>query len=122
VEAVEDAIENESHLIPYFIGNGLCALAMLTKMKCCGNGGRGGSRSMISASGGGLFSIRSIDSNDGRGGRFVDLEGSSSKVSKNVSGGGVTLGVLSGSIGEVDYGANGVLGGDSRGVDEGATL
>ncbi|GJS73360.1 hypothetical protein Tco_0706201, partial [Tanacetum coccineum] len=38
------------------------------------------------------------------------------------TGGGVTFGVLSGSIGELACGAKGVLGGDSRGVDGGATL
>ncbi|GJY09617.1 hypothetical protein Tco_0377802, partial [Tanacetum coccineum] len=39
-----------------------------------------------------------------------------------VRGGGVTLGVLSGSIGEMACGSKGVLDGYSRGVDGGATF
>ncbi|GJS64089.1 hypothetical protein Tco_0678653 [Tanacetum coccineum] len=114
-EAVEDVVENESHLIPHFIGDRLCALAMLIKM-------------IIVDRGGGCHAKHSIESNDGRGGGFVDLGDRSSKVSKKdadggvVSSGGVALGVVIGLISEVACGAKGVLGGHSSGVHGGATL
>ncbi|GJW77282.1 hypothetical protein Tco_0138964 [Tanacetum coccineum] len=64
---------------------------------------RCGSTSMMLGRGGGWLAKRSMDSNDGSGGRLVVLWDS-------------------GSIGKVACGAKGVLGGDFRGVDGGATL
>ncbi|GKE94955.1 hypothetical protein Tco_1579810, partial [Tanacetum coccineum] len=60
--------------------------------------------------GGGWFSKRSIDANNGSGGGSVLLGGKSSKESKYSLDG------------EVVCGTSGVLGGDSRGVVGGATL
>ncbi|GKC92915.1 hypothetical protein Tco_1158357 [Tanacetum coccineum] len=73
IEAVEDVVENKSHLILYFINNGLCALAMLTEMgDYGGNSGRGGSTSMMSARGGDWLAKNSMESNDAsRGGLVV---------------------------------------------------
>ncbi|GKD17822.1 hypothetical protein Tco_1206980 [Tanacetum coccineum] len=114
VKAVEDMVEDESHLILHLIGDRLCALAMLTKVfmaeRCRG-----------------WLAIRSMHSNDGSGGGLVVL---GSKFSKElswsrwwcVSGGGVVLRVVSSSVREVLCGAKCVVGGDSRGVDGGATL
>nr|GEX67054.1 hypothetical protein [Tanacetum cinerariifolium] len=80
---------------------------------CDVNGGKCGSTSMMSGRCGGWLAKRSIELNDSIRGGLIGL---------GVSGGGVTLGVVSGSIGEVACEAKGVLGGDSRGVDGGATL
>ncbi|GJS30814.1 ribonuclease H-like domain-containing protein [Tanacetum coccineum] len=129
VEAIKDMVEDESHLIMYLIGDHLCALKMLIKVFVADrNRGRGGSISMISGRGGGWFAIHLMDSNDGSSGGLVVLDGKCSKESIKVGGdggvvsSGVVLGVVSSSVREMLFGAKGVVGGDSRSMDGGATL
>ncbi|GJS36120.1 hypothetical protein Tco_0534502 [Tanacetum coccineum] len=68
-----------------------------------------------------------MDSNVGYGGgRLAVLGGRSSRELKRaeggvVSGGGVVFGVLSSSVGEKLGGARGVVGGESRSVEGGAS-
>ncbi|GJV02950.1 hypothetical protein Tco_1336519 [Tanacetum coccineum] len=90
--------------------------------KCGGNGGRGGSTSMMSVRGGGWLGKCLMDLNDGTGGGLVDLRvGPPVGVGSGLeSGDGVTLEVVI--VGEVSCRAKGNLGGDSRGVYGGATL
>nr|GEV76407.1 reverse transcriptase domain-containing protein [Tanacetum cinerariifolium] len=102
VEEIENVLKDEAHLILYFIGDGLCR-------KVYGRGkygSKGGSRFMMSGYGGGWLAKRSINSNDGRGGRLVDLEGR----------------MVSGGMGDVICGAKGDLSGDSNGVEGGAMM
>ncbi|GKD84100.1 hypothetical protein Tco_1350939, partial [Tanacetum coccineum] len=67
-------------------------------------GGRGGSISMTSGSGGGWLAKRSMKANVGVGGRVV-------------KGGGVVFGVVRSSLGEKPSGEIEVVGGESRGVE-----
>ncbi|GKC35517.1 hypothetical protein Tco_1047901 [Tanacetum coccineum] len=75
---------------------------------------------MMLGRGGGWFAIRSMHSNDGSGGGLVVLGVRAD--GGVVSGVGVVLRVVSSSVREVLCGAKCVVGGDSRGVDGGATL
>ncbi|GJR03971.1 hypothetical protein Tco_0526955 [Tanacetum coccineum] len=69
--------------------------------RCGGNGGRGGSMSGVGEGnvdsmggmGGGLLAIRSMVSNDGRGGGGLVVEGGIGAGGGEVNGGGVDLGV-----------------------------
>nr|GEW12753.1 hypothetical protein [Tanacetum cinerariifolium] len=92
---VENVIENESHLIAEIVDDDLSSLAMLTKhflrwqwrqwkFHSWNGGGKVGS---MGGMGGGSFSIRSMESNDGRGGGgFVVVGGRSSKELRNACG------------------------------------
>ncbi|GKD61102.1 hypothetical protein Tco_1298611, partial [Tanacetum coccineum] len=69
--------------------------------RCGGNGGRGGSMSKVGEGkvdsmggmGGGSLAIRSMVSNDGRGGGGLVVEGGIGVGGGEVNGGGVDLGV-----------------------------
>nr|GEZ04128.1 hypothetical protein [Tanacetum cinerariifolium] len=114
IEAIEDVVENEVHLIPNVVRDCLCALSILTKMFVADRWWwRGGFISMISGRGGCWSTIRSMDSNDGSKGGLVVLD---------VSGSGVVFRVVSSSVREAVCGAKGVFGGNSKGVDGGVTL
>ncbi|GKE08470.1 hypothetical protein Tco_1412021 [Tanacetum coccineum] len=109
IEAIENVVENESQFSLEVVDDGLSPNGRSGGLiegrfgeRCSGNGGRGGSMSgvgegkvdSIGGMGGGSLAIRSIVSNDGRGGGgFVVEGGSSPREGGEVNGGGVDLGV-----------------------------
>ncbi|GJX52381.1 hypothetical protein Tco_0280750 [Tanacetum coccineum] len=99
--------------------NGFSATKENVSDKSCGRrGGRGGSISMKSGTGGGWLAKHLMESNVGYGGGRLVVLGARGGV---VSGRGVVFSVARSSLGAKPSGARGVVGGKSRGVEGGAT-
>ncbi|GKD39434.1 hypothetical protein Tco_1259641 [Tanacetum coccineum] len=93
IEAIDNVVENESHFSLEVIDDGLSPndgsdglIEGRFGERCGGNGGRGGSMSRVGEGkvdsmgemGGGSLAIRSMVSNDGRGGGGLVVESGSS--------------------------------------------
>ncbi|GJU63832.1 hypothetical protein Tco_1245667 [Tanacetum coccineum] len=85
IEAIENVLKNESHFSLEVVDDGLSSLAMLTI--------HFGKVNSMGGMGSGSLAIRSIVSNDGRGGGGLVVEGGIGAGGGEVNGRGVDLGV-----------------------------
>nr|GEV29949.1 hypothetical protein [Tanacetum cinerariifolium] len=121
VKAVEDVIENESHLIAEIVYDDIGS-----KLKggfegyvgSCGD--KGGSGGSIARIGGGLLTMLSMESKDGLGGGGLVVVGWVRAGGGEVNGGGVVVGISRSLLGEDPIEIMGERGVETFCVDGGA--